>query len=528
MRWLSIYISLLAFISLAGLTAGGCASGPICETDADCKVGFVCRMDPYRSIKDCLSPQDLCSPACPVGQQCLNEKCVTVCNPPCKEGEACQKGSCIDVNRGCFPSCLTTQQCVNNECVPLGEGSSTPDAQDAGTQDQTGTGESTEYPSDGGSADQPTHPENTSSEGTTENTADSPMPETSADKPSSEGTTPDTPTTESTPDKATPDKVTPDKVIPEQTPQDKGPFKCQGDKDCKTGERCIEQTCVPGPVTCKTACKGNEQCVAGKCVAEPNAGIGKPCSAKKLCAKGLECFKLNSTTSVCFQPCKYSNGCAKNTLRKACYTIGGNKSYCVQEATAGQKCGLSSSIQALCTKKTVCQDGKCQLRSEVKTLSRCGEGGKICPKDHYCLRTGTTSSGAPIRYCMRKCTIGSKTCGTTAGCEKLSGNFGYCYPYGKASADAICGSQQGAAFDLSRVCQKGLSCVYLSRPICLKIADGDCKTSKLSCPTGRTCQVIQGGSKNYSICSALCKAGKCAQSHMTCNTGLKTCWPKKP
>lgn len=502
-----------------------CGSKDKCSIDSDCLVGQYCRMDPTVSAKTCQGSNQAneCQPACSTGQSCVSGKCVTLCNPPCSAQEACVSGKCQSVTNDCKPPCTGQDKCVSGTCIPgfqetMGE-SVTPPTEKSGeeppvTTDNTSTCQSDNDCKTGMRCEQGRCVNVSGSEKVDETGQE-------AISPNDGGNTSET-TTETTAQ----DTSVQDTATTETTTNDTN-TSCQKDTDCASGLICQNGSCVPA-TGCGSGCQANQQCVNGRCETEQNNGIGQACSTQNACPSGLTCLNLDPQTSRCFQKCTNSGDCSQNTLRKICLQLTATESYCVQIASIGQTCGLDGKIQAICDNISVCQGGSCVKPVEVKPQEACGSAGRVCPKDHLCLRF-SSNDGNSYSYCMSQCTPGSSTCGSNATCEPLGSSIGFCLPAGTATNDALCGAQAGGAtFDTSRVCQSGLDCVSLVQPICLKFATGDCATSKLTCPSDRKCQDLNGPqSQKFSICSKVCSQDSdCGKTHMQCLSG--TCWPKAP
>ena len=502
---------------VAMLWQGGCGPNGDCNSDSECTTGFNCQL--VEGTKRCIRPA--CVPACVAGQECILSRCIqtesapqdggnnetsseTPTEQPCQGlGCACQKDA----------DCQTNQRCASGFCI------------------LRATEGANETPTAEAGPDEPIT-ETTPTEETTL-TEEQPNSETSAEKIPEDPIRETLSEQEPTQEKSTPETIseTPDNTDSSTNPDTNA---CQKDSECKAGYLCQQGTCVLAPpVVCNPSCAATQQCTPSGCVSETTAGIGEECSAQKPCAQGLGCVQVSSSVSRCFQPCQGPQDCQQNTLRKACYFLGGSQSYCIQEAGNGQSCGLSGKIQALCNSATVCQESLCQVPATVAPNARCGIQGKICPQDHPCIGF-PDGNGGFIRYCMKSCTYKSNDpksdCPNLFTCEELSGTRGFCTPDGTAQADDLCGgTQSGNTFDSSKACAPGLSCVGLARSICLPLADGDCTSSGLQCASGRQCSVIYGGGKSYSICSQVCSASNtCNKSYLGCDTSRKLCFPNNP
>lgn len=501
------------------LVNSGCGSKDKCTLDSDCLAGQFCRMEPTVGAKTCQSGavSDACLPTCTAGQACISGKCVTLCTPACSAQEACVQGKCVAVTTDCNPACTGQTKCVSGTCIldpqePARESVSPregtapeepPPAQESSTQCNSDRDCASGLRCQQGRCVAMTDPENANEAGTEATSDDAGH--------SSESTTESQPT----------DQVTSDAVGLE------GSKPCTQSSDCPSGQSCQNGSCVPTG-GCGAGCQENQQCVNGRCEAEQNSGIGQVCSVQAPCPSGLTCLDLGPNVSRCLQKCTNSGDCANNTLRKVCLQLTATDSFCVQIATIGQKCGLETKVQAICDNQSVCQDGSCTKPVEVKPQESCGSGGRVCPKDHLCIRF-SSGGGSSSSYCMSQCTPGGTACTNNATCEALGPSFGFCLPTGSATNDDLCGSQTGGtSFDTSRVCQKGLDCVSLIQAVCLKFANGDCATSKLTCPPDRKCQDLHGPqSQKFSICTKVCsKDAECGKNHMQCQSG--TCWPKAP
>lgn len=502
MKWPRFSFVAFLFVSLVLLQLPACSSNDKCSNDTDCLSGQFCRLDPTTNAKTCQGgTADTCNPACTTGQTCVARKCVTVCDPACKDNEACQQGKCVVVGASCNPACTGNQSCVNGACVDNGSEPTT------GAESTTGA--------EPGSGEEPP-PQETKVGCTTDNDCNAgfkcvqgkcaPEPSEPAGE-TGPGPEPTTNDASQGPEPA-PEAPPQDQMLPENPPTDTTTGGCTG------------------------GCKDNEQCVNNACVAEQNADIGKDCSPQATCPTGLSCLDIGPGLSKCLQKCKTNADCSSNSLRKTCLQLTANDSYCVNIGTIGQKCGLETKVQAICDNQSVCQDGKCQKPVTVKPQEACGTGGKVCPNQYLCIRF-PSNDGKSYSFCMEQCTKpgDSTACGNNFSCEQLGPNFGFCMPPGKAEPDDLCGGQQtGATFDSSNTCKSGLSCVGLIQSVCLAFKNGDCQTSKLTCPPDRKCQTIRGPQgQSFSICSKVCsKDADCGKSHMTCDTNQGTCWPKTP
>ncbi|MCB9644875.1 MAG: hypothetical protein H6728_17525 [Myxococcales bacterium] len=512
MFWLQRLGLFFVMLGAVVLWQGACGPNADCNIDSDCSSGYTCQMN--NGAKRCISTT--CTPSCTTSQQCIAGRCVQnepVVTPD-RAAEPSPDGTCSGTGCPCNQdsNCDSNLQCLSGVCAPRGEGISETTTPDGGSENTTNPETS---PTEEAPSPEQTSPE-TSAETTPEATNEGGTPEGSVE------TTPEA-TVEGTPE------------IPETTDGTSSPdtAPCQKDADCGRGRVCKQGVCeVAPPVVCTPACSATQQCTASGCVAEPTAGIGQDC-ATQACAQGLECVQVSSSASRCFQPCQNSQDCQQNTLRKACYFLGGTKSYCIQEAGNGQSCGLTGTVQALCDSVTVCQQGTCQATAVVSPNQRCGVQGKVCPMDYLCLGF-PDGSGGFIRYCMKDCTYNStnpqSNCATGYTCEQLSGTRGFCTPNGTAQADDLCGEpQSGDNFDVSKSCAPSLACVGLARSICLPFAEGDCTTSGLQCPSGRQCAVISGGGKSYSICNQVCSStSACSKPYLSCDTSRNQCWPSAP
>ena len=523
MRFSRMLLVCLLVLSLAPMLPMGCASKDKCSDDSDCPQGQNCRLDQVTGGKKCLTGFLVrpCVPTCKSGQQCINARCVTFCDPACGPNQACKDGTCVDVGQSCEPACSNNQRCVAGKCTSKSERAVEPNPTERTTTENTTTPE--EY-----GKEKPV-PIDTTRCNSNNDCQSGFKCEQGTCIPPSGGT--EVPKEGPAPEDA---GSSLDRAVTEAPPQDQATTDqaggCSKDTDCPAGQTCQAGTCFAKGAC--TGCKDNEQCVSGKCIAEQDPNIGADCTQSKTCSGGLSCFALTPQKSRCFQTCKTHADCSKNALRKSCFRLSASQNYCVQYGTVGQKCDLFSKVQVICDSNSICHENVCRKPVVVKPQDSCGSQGRVCSKDYLCLRF-PAPAGKTNSYCMERCTVGgASNCKGGGTCEKLNGTFGYCLPAGKAQADEICGGQTGGkTFDSSKTCKPGLSCVNLPyHSICLQFADKDCATSKLSCPSGRKCQLINGpNGQKFSICSKVCTTtSDCGKAHMVCNPNGKTCWPKSP
>ena len=310
--------------------------------------------------------------------------------------------------------------------------------------------------------------------------------------------------------------------------------KCIEFKLLQVGDTCGSTSTDPIGI-CDT--DKNLTCSNNKCVAVKTVGKYDPCggSTASQCSTGLECVNTSNNSGHCFTQCTVSSpSCATGETCQALQT-GGSNGVCIPSGSLdyGIACGVDPNqkydVKKLCKQSLSCvnfgrricielQSGTCQSYQCKTTSATCVD-----------LSAGSSTFAG----CFRPCTKDAD-CTTETFCRTLQGSSGnkVCWPKNPPGDVVYGGVCKSSPNDRKERCKSPGTCLQTNPE------SGFCSTN---CNTDNDCAAAPGGSGLKVTCAPISQANKlcvfdCSASGATCPTGLtcediqgsKLCVPPTP
>lgn len=273
---------------------------------------------------------------------------------------------------------------------------------------------------------------------------------------------------------------------------------CKADKDCTSGQKCVDEACVTpgtGPTTLPAHCKSGAK--DGDESAPDCGGSCLPCTSGNACGKAADCISAVCTGSTCQEP-TCSDG-VRNGSESGKDCGGPSCPACA----AAQSCSAPSDCATGVCKSGLCVDPGCAdgLKNGGESDVDCGGG--VCPPcdgAKACVIGGDCNSGVCAGFA---CAQPSCSDGVKNGSETGVDCGGGCSPCGVGATCAAGGDCS------SGVCQAS-TCAAATCTDSTKNGgetDVDCGGPDCSkCAAGKTCSLptdCSGGACAGNVCKAL-------------------------
>lgn len=245
-------------------------------------------------------------------------------------------------------------------------------------------------------------------------------------------------------------------------------------------------------------------------------GVGSACSSGSQCNSGI-CIE-DDGISYCTQQC---GTCPEGYV---CETVSGGQQVCIREGLPGE----GESCTDVCDGGLYCVEGSCYQACQPGSSNECSAGRTCvevdpdnnvglcfeiagpydecfaqgqCPADYICIGNGSTG------ICAKNCEVCDFDCPSNTNCVELQGGGGACMQAGAREVGERC--------SLASDCAGGLACVGgLSGYTCKEV----CDTNNPSCPSGQSCQALNG-SDCLGICTEASSGGGGTDSGGGTDTG---------